>query len=183
MNKARGFTLIELMVVIAIVAILTTLAAPSFVNLIQSNSMASAVNTFMADMRFARSESIRRGGGVVLCRSDNPEASPPACSTTSSSNGWVSGWIVYIDQNNNGSIDDGEVLRVQGPITSIDSIVQPTTKNKFPFTATGRFQNLTGGTSTFQFGGSAFPNENQRVLCVSIGGQVRIAGNGLAGCS
>ena len=52
MNKFRGFTLIELLVVVAIVAILAALAAPSFVNLIQSTAMSSAVNTFMADLRF-----------------------------------------------------------------------------------------------------------------------------------
>lgn len=185
MNKSRGFTLIELLVVIAIVAILTTLAVPSFVRLIQSNSMSSAVNTFMADMRFARSESIRRGGGVMMCRSDAPEASNPACSTGTGpgGNGWVSGWIIFSDQNGDGVVDAGEVLRVQGPITSIDSIRQATTKNKFPFTATGRLPNLSGGVSTFQFGGSMFPNTSQRVLCVSISARVRIAGDGYASCS
>ena len=72
MNKSHGFTLLELMVVLAIVAILTMLAAPSFTRLIQSITMSSTVNTFLADMRYARSESIRRGGGVVMCRSDDP---------------------------------------------------------------------------------------------------------------
>ena len=78
----RGFTLLEIMVVLAIVAILATLAVPSFTRLIQSNTMSSNVNTFMADMRYARSESIRRGGGVVMCRSDAPEATLPVCNTT-----------------------------------------------------------------------------------------------------
>jgi prepilin-type N-terminal cleavage/methylation domain-containing protein len=76
MTKARGFTLLELMVVLAIIAILVTLAAPSFTRLIQSTTVSSNVNNFLADMRYARSESTRRGGQVVMCRSDAPEAAP-----------------------------------------------------------------------------------------------------------
>lgn len=58
MNRSRGFTLIELLVEMAIAAILIALAAPSFKRLIQSNTISSNVNTFMADLRFARSEAI-----------------------------------------------------------------------------------------------------------------------------
>lgn len=176
--------MVELMVVIAIVAILTTLAAPSFKSLIQSNSMSSAVNSFLADMRFARSEALRRGGSVVLCRSDNPEATTPACSTDSGTFGWVSGWIVYVDQNANGTVESAEVLRVQSPITSINSIRQLSsggTRNKLEFTATGRF--TLSSTLSLQFGGNPlFSNEVQRVVCVSVGGRARIAGDGYASC-
>lgn len=175
--------MVELMVVIAIVAILTTLAAPSFKSLIQSNNISSAVNTFLADMRFARSEALRRGGGVVLCRSDDPEAATPACSTGSGTAGWVSGWIVYVDQNGNGTIESAEVLRVQSPITSINSIRQTTgsARNSLEFTATGRF--TLSSTLSLQFGGNPlFANEVQRVVCVSVGGRARIAGNGLESC-
>ena len=66
MHKAHGFTLVELMVALQIVAILATLAAPSFFRLIVSTRMSGNVNAFLADMRYARSESIRRGGGVTL---------------------------------------------------------------------------------------------------------------------
>lgn len=176
--------MVELLVVIAIVAIMTTLAAPSFKNLIQSNSMSSVVNTFLADMRFARSEAIRRGGSVVLCRSGNPEAATPVCSSGAGTNGWVSGWVVYVDQNSNGTIDANEVLRVQAPITSIDSIMQTSgggARNSLVFTATGRF--TLSSTLALQFGGNAhFTNEMQRIVCVSVGGRARIAGDGYASC-
>jgi type IV fimbrial biogenesis protein FimT len=59
MEKQRGFTLIELLVVLAIAAILVMLSAPSLSRMIKSNSMASGVNSFMSDLRFARSEAIR----------------------------------------------------------------------------------------------------------------------------
>ena len=184
MTKLRGFTLVEILVVIAIIAILTSVAAPSFNNVIKSNRMTSAVNSFLADMRFARSEAMRRGGNVVLCRSDSPEASPPTCATTTGTNGWASGWVVYVDQNNNGAIETAEVLRVQGPITTIDSIMQTSSggaRNSLAFTATGRF--TLSSTLSLQFGGSNFSNEIQRIICVSVGGRARVAGDGYANCN
>lgn len=187
MKKPHGFTLIELMVVIAIVAILTTLAAPSFKQLIQSNTISSNVNTFLADMRYARSEAIRRGGGVILCRSDAPEAVSPACGSGSGpgNKGWVSGWIIFYDQDGNGTrtvTSTDPVLRVQSPITSLDSIGEPNSV-KFNFTATGRLKNLSSAGTTFQFGGGNYANTVQRVVCVNVGGRARIAGDGYASCT
>ena len=187
MKKSQGFTLIELMVVIAIVAILTTLAAPSFKQLIQSNTISSTVNSFLADMRYARSEAIRRGGGVILCRSDAPEATSPACGTGSGpgGKGWVSGWIIFVDENDEGtrtSTSTSTVLRVQSPITSVDSILEANS-TKFQYTATGRLRNLSSGVTTLQFGGNNYANTLQRVVCVSLGGRARIAGDGYASCT
>ena len=193
MNKLRGFTLVELLVVIAIVAVLATLAAPSFKRTIQSNNISSSVNSFLADLRYARSEAIRRGGGVVMCRSDSPEATSPACGPTTGSgvsgpggNGWVSGWIVFYDLNGDSVINANEQppLRVQSALTSLDSIVESGSgsSNRFRFTGTGRLQSLSSARS-LQFGGNGnFSNDLQRTVCVSIGGRGRVAGNGYASC-
>lgn len=185
MNKSNGLTLIEVMVVVAIIAILTTLAAPSFKGLIQSNVMASTVNSFLADMRFARSESIRRGGGVVMCRSDAPETSTATCGSGSGpgGNGWVSGWIIFHDLDNDGARAANEpILRVQSAITSVDSISETSTPvNKFRFMATGRL--TLSGPTTMRFGGGNFANERQRIVCVNVGGRGRIAGDGSQACN
>lgn len=182
MNKSHGFTLIEAMVVVGIVAILTALAAPSFKNLIQSNAISGNVNSFLADMRYARSEAIRRGGVVVMCRSNAPESTQACNGTTGAANGWLTGWIIFVDLNGDGSHDAGEpVLRVQGPITNMDSIIEPTNKGYiFSFNATGR---LPGTTRTINFGSSNFPTTTQRVVCVSVGGRARIAGDGYSSCT
>ena len=186
MKKIRGFTLVELLLVVTIAALLMALAAPSFKRTIQSNTISSGVNTFLADLRFARSEAIRLGGNVVMCRSDTPEATNPTCGTGSGpgGNGWVSGWIIFHDLNNNGSKTSAEpLLRVQAANTSIDSIVESgsSSSTKIRFTATGRLLNLSSATS-IQFGGSQYANDVQRILCVSLGGRGRIAGNGLSSC-
>ena len=185
-NESNGFTLLELMVVLAIVAILATFAAPSFTAMIQSNTMSTTVNTFLADVRYARSESIRRGGGVVMCRSDAPEIVNPKCGTGSGPNGkgWVSGWIIFHNLNGSQQKDNNEpLLRAQSPITSINSISEAgsSSSTKFQFTGTGRM-NLSSAT-TLQFGSSPqFKDEAQRTVCVSLGGRVRIAGDGFASC-
>ena len=173
---------------ITITAILMGLAAPSFKRLIQSSKMSTTVNAFLSDLRYARSESIRRGGGVVMCRSDLPEAANPTCGSGSGpgGNGWVSGWIIFHDLDNSGNLNGTEtLLRVQAAITAIDSILETGKANsstKFIFTPTGRLLNLNSAT-TLQFGGNAtFTNDLQRTLCVSLGGRARIAGDGTAAC-
>ncbi len=178
MKKYTGFTLIELMVVVAIVALMAVLAAPSFKQMIQSNTISSAVNSFMADMRFARSEAIRRGGSVVLCRSDSPEAADPNCNSGSGTGGrgWKTGWFVFHDLDGDQAKDATEpVLRAQGPLTSLDYALETGggSSTKFRFTPTGRL-NLSSSTG-IQFGGAAFPTEQQRVVCISVGGRARVA--------
>ena len=186
MKKSSGFTLIELMVAIAIVSILMTLAVPSFIQMFQSNTISSNVNNFLADMRYARSEAVRRGGGVIMCRSDAPEAASPVCGSGSGpgTNGWVSGWIIFHDVDGDGTriaSSTDPVLRVQSPITSMDSILEGSS-TKFRFTATGRLQNLSSSGTTLQFGGGSYANTVQRVVCVRVGGQARIAGDGYSSC-
>jgi type IV fimbrial biogenesis protein FimT len=186
MYKSSGFTLLELMLVIAIVAILIAFAVPSFQWMIQKVTISSNVNTFLSDMRYARSEGIRRGGGVVLCRSNAPEAADPDCNNGMGlgGNGWVSGWIIFHDLNNDGiRIADEPLLRVQAPIIAINSIKGTLPDGTsittiFSFTATGRLRSLTGA-AKLQFGDDPmFAETAQRVVCVSLSGRARIAGDG-----
>ena len=189
MHQSRGFTLLEVIVVVAIVAILTTLAAPSFVALIQSNSVSSNVNAFIADVRYARSEAVRRGGAVIMCRSDAPEAAAPVCNTTAGTNGWASGWIIFEDRdgslNYSSTTDASQLLKVQGPITNLDSIMETsgTGATKLQFTATGRMKSLSSATA-LQFGSNnTIPNSRQRIVCINSSGRARIAGDGTASCT
>ena len=187
MNRQRGLTAIELATVVTVLAVLSALAAPSFTNLIRSNQVSGVVNTFMADMRFARSEAIRRGGAVVMCRSDAPEAASPTCGSGSGpgGNGWVSGWLVFEDRDNSGAFNTGDqLLRVQARIPTVDTFVESgTPSNKFPFTPTGRLRGVSSATQLQVGSNASFTNAQQRTLCVSPSGRVRVVGDGLTSCS
>jgi type IV fimbrial biogenesis protein FimT len=83
----RGFTLIELMVTIAIMAILLMIAVPSFSNATLGSKLSAYANSLAASAHLARSEAIKRNAPVELCVSSNGTS----CAT---SGGWEQGWIV-----------------------------------------------------------------------------------------
>jgi prepilin-type N-terminal cleavage/methylation domain-containing protein len=95
----RGFTMVEVLVVMTISAILLALAIPSFERLLRTNRVSSATNSMLAALDLARSEAIRRSGVVTVCRSTNADAPNPACSSAAAGgyadNDWASGWIVF----------------------------------------------------------------------------------------
>ena len=73
MKMCRGFTLLELMVTIAVLAILTTIAVPNFRDLIQNNRVTTQANELVSALTFARTEAVKRGRNVeVAVAAANP---------------------------------------------------------------------------------------------------------------
>ena len=97
-SRASGFSLIELMVTIAIVAILLALGLPSFEGSMRSNRVATTTNEMLASLALARSEAIRSSRDSVLCASDDGLA----CDDTLD---WNAGWIVAMDDNRDGTFE------------------------------------------------------------------------------
>ena len=111
-SRPGGFTMIELMVVVAIIAVLATVAAPSFKDAILSNKLAGFANSFVSSVQLARSEAIKRNSTVRVCRS----ADGTSCATSGT---WQQGWIVFHDINNDQAVSSGEtVIQVQGQLSS-----------------------------------------------------------------
>ena len=188
MKKQSGFTIIEILVVVVILAILMSLAAPSFVRTLRSMTVSSSINGMMSDLRYARSEAVRRGSTVVVCRSDDPEAASPVCATSGAgSSGWASGWIVFLDVAGSGTKVAGDtnvVLKIQAVNANIESINEnPVGSTKFSFASTGRLNGVAGLTTIIFGGPTNFPSDIQRVLCVSMTGHARISGNGTSTCT
>ena len=92
MRRAKGFTAVELMVVIAIAAILAALALPSFAHLIRKYQTKKDENALVDTIYFARSEAVKRGGGVEITKL--PTADVPNCTNADD---WSCGWQVVLN--------------------------------------------------------------------------------------
>jgi type IV fimbrial biogenesis protein FimT len=112
-----GYTMMELIMVVVIVAILAAIALPSFKYVTTSNRISSEVNGLLGDMQFARSEAIKEGLPVTVCSSTD------GTSCAASAN-WQTGWIVFMDLNGDGARQGNEsILRLQGPFAPGDTFV------------------------------------------------------------
>ncbi len=104
-----GFTLIELIITVAVMAILMTLAAPSFQRILAKNRVEGLASELSAALNLARSEAIKRGATVTVCKSSNTSAAvtatAPACDTSTTAT-WPDGWLVFVDRGTHG-IRDG----------------------------------------------------------------------------
>ena len=102
-----GFTLVELVLVVAIAAVLATVGVPSWRALSEKLQLTGVSDAFVASLHLARSEAIKRQDRVALCKSADGIFCAP-------SGGWDQGWIIFHDRNNNGRREEPEqILRRQ----------------------------------------------------------------------
>jgi type IV fimbrial biogenesis protein FimT len=90
-NQSGGFSLLELILALAIGAILLGIAVPSFTAIIRQNRIANETNEFMVTLSLARSEAVKRGVRISVCSSN---AAQTACSGATN---WSNGWLLFSD--------------------------------------------------------------------------------------
>ena len=173
-NQTNGFTLIELMITIAILGIVLMVGIPSFSSSIKKNSVASTINDLQSALTEARNEAVTRGITVSMC-SSNDQAS---CSGA-----WEDGWILFSDKNKDGTIDVGdsdELILVTGAVKGDNDV-------RLVAAATGMIQYESTGYSNQSGVFIACPSdqdtEYSRALIVGSSGLVRNShdtdGNGI----
>lgn len=105
-SNKRGFTVIEMMITIAVLAVILTVAVPSFGRFVEQQKLTATANHLVTHLQFARSQAIRRNTLVAACPSDDGL-------TCTGRNRWENGWIVYLDPEGTGQPAEPEdVLRV-----------------------------------------------------------------------
>lgn len=105
-RSQAGFNLLELLVVVIILGIVFAVGFPSFQFVTNSGRVSNPANELLATLQLARMEAIRRGQRTVVCRSENPLAAAPTCTTTAGNWG---GWLAYVDVNANDAFDGTDV--------------------------------------------------------------------------
>jgi len=114
--NCKGFTLIELIIVLLIGTIVTVLSVPMN-NMVKSNRTSGVAYEFVSALNYARSEAIKRGNKVTVCRTINGSR----CEGEADINNqkvWDNGWIIFSDFNGNGQFNStqDEILAVHGPL-------------------------------------------------------------------
>lgn len=106
MNKVHGFTLIELMVAVAVMGVLAAVTLPTIGSMLSNNRSVAMTNELVTALWVARSESLRRGRPVTVCSTTNGTG----CALATD---WATGWIAVVDNQTNpaGNPTVAEVLR------------------------------------------------------------------------
>lgn len=160
---APAYTLIEVLVTVAVMAVTLTIGVPSFRQLIQNNQMTSHVNELAADINFARSEALKRGAPVSICKRN---AVASACDTSAA---WMAGWIIFADADSDGVIDTGdEILRIHDSLSGLQEL--NFTLNKITFDGSA----FSTDAGTFTFCDDRGPTK-AKGLVLSNPGRLRIA--------
>lgn len=168
--KQRGVTLVELLTTLAVFSILLGMAVPGYGFLVNGSRLASITNHLTGALSYARSEAIKRGVRVSLCKSGSAKAALPACEPDS---GWQDGWLVFVDQGVIGEFEGSDQLLTVQSHNPDDIVVSTTNYSTYAsYLPSGVSQGPTHlATGSFHICLAG----NKRSLIINSTGRVRLA--------
>lgn len=151
-----GFTLIELMITLALLAVVLSFGVPNMTQLIRSNQVINQTNSVLGGIQLARAEAVKRGVGMAVCGSSDQAT----CDGQ-----WGQGWLVYEDSGGSTSPTATTIVRVADGSAEVDN----TSGGVVRFDHQGLRRDTSESTVTIKR--SACGSEKARQISVSIGGR------------
>lgn len=181
MPRQGGFTLVELMVAVVVMAIVLGFAVPGFQTTINSSRLTGSANEMVNALQTARMEAIRRNQRVAVCLSADADATTPSCTATS-----PTGWLVFVDADHDGAYGNADTLLLRSrAAASVRIAASPTIGSKVVYHADGLAWDGTGGLlkGVIDFCiPTRQPPENARHLSIGAGSRVSVDDGTSAHC-
>ena len=165
-RKATGFTLVELIVTVAIASILAMVGMPSLQKTVQDNRMTTLYNNFLADLNYTRNAAITFGSPVTVCKRNTAGNGCDANSTD-----WGQGWLVFHDKDNDGVVDSGEKILLDNNTTSKIAMIFSGNPNRITYNAQGFARGYAGKITFCDERG----NDARKGMVISQNGRIRMA--------
>ncbi len=171
-KRRSGFTLIEALVVVAIIAVTSAIVIPGMSGFVYDSRVSGNVNEFIGAMTLARTEAVKRGRLVTICRSADADNATPTCADGSD---WATGWIVFQEGSSSsdvGSFGSGDVLLqrrgalISGMIAQSSPAISGVT-----FNSLGEQIGSTTAVMGFDF---SVNNKSARKVCINRNGRVKV---------
>lgn len=167
-KKICGFTLIELIIVVSMMAIVMAIAIPSFQSTIQNNYSVSTSNQLVNSFNFARSEAIKRNLPVSVCATADG-------TFTSCGSAWTTGWIIFVDTAGNGVYNSGTdtILRTELLTGSNATITSSPSINVATYNGSGFAASSTTNV-TFTVKATGCTGTSGRTIAISMTGRLLV---------